>query len=286
MFLAWIWLRAVSRLSGSKTGDRGGLGKAVMWLGVVSLLPEVIDAGRRGGVFARAIEAGTLTLEVFNPREFTTDKHRTVDDRSYGGGAGMVMMTEPLRKALVAAKQAAPAGAKVVLMSPQGTTFDQALAVKEAGQDAQQAGLILVCGRYEGLDERFVQTFIDEEWSIGDYVLSGGELPALVVMDAIARHIPGTLGNSLSIIDESHLDGTLDYPHYTRPARSASQTEGQEVPEVLLSGNHRRIQEYRRREALGRTFDRRPEMLTGRVFSERDRKLLKDCIASRAVHES
>ena len=265
-----------------------------MWLGVVSLLPEVIDAGRRGGVFARALDAGTLTLEVFNPREFTTDKHRTVDDRSYGGGAGMVMMTEPLRKALMAAKQAAPANAKVVLMSPQGKTFDQALAVKEAaqetGQETQQAGLILVCGRYEGLDERFVQAYIDEEWSIGDYVLSGGEFPALVVMDAIARHIPGTLGNSLSIIDESHLDGTLDYPHYTRPLILASQTEAQEeveeVPEVLLSGNHRRVQEYRRREALGRTFDRRPEMLTGRVFSERDRKLLKDCIASRAVHES
>lgn len=253
-----------------------------MWLGVVSLLPELIDAGRSGGVFARAVDAGMLDLEVFNPRAFTSDKHRTVDDRPYGGGAGMVMMTEPLRLALMAAKEAAPANTKVVLMSPQGKTFDQALAV----QQSQQKGLILVCGRYEGLDERFVQNYIDEEWSIGDFVLSGGELPALVVMDAIARHIPGILGNSLSIIDESHLDGTLDYPHYTRPLVMEPQTKGVEVPEVLLSGNHKKVQEFRRREALGRTFDRRPEMLTGRVFSERDRKLLKDCIASRAVQES
>jgi len=248
-----------------------------MWFGVISLLPEVVAAATSAGVFARAIKTGTLTLEVFNPRDFTSDKHRTVDDRPYGGGAGMVMMTQPLVKALAAAKRAAPTGTKVVLMSPQGEVFEQSKAIGQG----QHPGLIFVCGRYEGIDERFVRSHIDEEWSIGDYVLSGGELPALVVMDAIARHIPGTLGNSLSIIDESHLDGTLDYPHYTRPLEA----DGIAVPDALFSGNHAAVAEFRRREALGRTFDRRPDMLTKRVFSDQDRKLLKMCIAKQALHE-
>ncbi len=243
-----------------------------MWLGVISVLPELVDAARSGGVFARALNAGTLQLQIFNPRDFSLDKHRTVDDRPYGGGAGMVMMTAPLVAALEAAQAAAPSPAKVVLMDPQGTQFTQAKAVQESQADS----LILVCGRYEGLDQRFVDHHVDERWSIGDYVLSGGELAALVVFDAIARHIPGTLGNSLSIFDESHLDGTLDYPHYTRPVDSAEGT----VPKVLLSGDHKRIIEYRRREALQRTFQQRPDMLTRRVFDDRDRKLLTACFAS------
>lgn len=243
-----------------------------MWLGVVSVLPELIDAARSGGVFARALSAGTLHLQVFNPRDFSLDKHRTVDDRPYGGGAGMVMMTAPLVAALEAAQAAAPSPAKVVLMDPQGAQFTQATAM----QESQAESLILVCGRYEGLDQRFVDHHIDERWSIGDYVLSGGELAALVVFDTIARHIPGTLGNSLSIIDESHLDGMLDYPHYTRPVDSAEGT----VPKVLLSGDHKQILEYRRREALQRTFQQRPDMLTRRVFDDRDRKLLTACFAS------
>lgn len=243
-----------------------------MWLGVISVLPELIDAARSGGVFARALNAGTLQLQVFNPRDFSLDKHRTVDDRPYGGGAGMVMMTAPLVAALEAAQAAAPGPAKVVLMDPQGAQFTQATAV----QESQAESLILVCGRYEGLDQRFVDHHIDERWSIGDYVLSGGELAALVVFDTIARHIPGTLGNSLSIIDESHLDGMLDYPHYTRPVDSAEGT----VPKVLLSGDHKQILDYRRREALQRTFQQRPDMLTRRVFDDRDRKLLTACFAS------
>ena len=249
-----------------------------MWIGVISLLPEIIAAGTSGGVFSRAVASGVITVEVFNPRDFTSDKHRTVDDKPYGGGAGMVMMVEPLQAALQAAKEAAPAEVPVVLLSPQGRAFDQSVAV----ECSQNQGLILVCGRYEGIDERFVQRYIDAEWSIGDYVLSGGELPALVVMDAIARHIPGTLGNSLSIIDESYLDGTLDYPHYTRPV----EFEGARVPAELLSGDHRKISAYRRREALGRTFERRPELLIRRVFSDEDRELLKACISREAEGDS
>jgi tRNA (guanine37-N1)-methyltransferase len=223
-------------------------------------------------------QLGVIDVEVFNPRDFARDRYKTVDDRPYGGGAGMVMMAETLRLALEAAKARAPEGVRVVLMSPQGVTFNQQMAV----QQSQRPGMIVVCGRYEGVDQRFVDKHVDEEWSIGDYVLSGGELPALVVMDAIARHVPGTLGNSLSIIDESHLDGTLDYPHYTRPV----ETEGTAVPEVLLSGNHTRVAQYRRREALQRTFDRRPEMLTCRVFNDTDRKLLQECFASEQIHHS
>ena len=243
-----------------------------MWLGVITVLPELVESARSGGVFARALDAGSLQLQIFNPRDFTLDKHRTVDDRPYGGGAGMVMMTAPLVAALEAARTAAPSPAKVVLMDPQGEVFQQAKAV----QESHTGSLIIVCGRYEGLDQRFVDRYIDERWSIGDYVLSGGELAALVVCDAIARHIPGTLGNSLSVFDESHLDGTLDYPHYTRPVDTA---EGS-VPDVLLSGDHQRIFEYRRREALQRTFQQRPDMLTRRVFSEADRKLLTACFAT------
>jgi tRNA (guanine37-N1)-methyltransferase len=241
-----------------------------MWIGVISLLPEMIAAGTAAGVFGRAVASGVVTVEVFNPRDFTSDRHRTVDDKPYGGGAGMVMMVEPLQAALQAAKKAAPAEVPVIMLSPQGRVFEQSVAVEHS----DQPGLILVCGRYEGIDERFVAGHIDAEWSIGDYVLSGGEIPALVVMDAIARHIPGTLGNSLSIIDESYLDGTLDYPHYTRPV----EFEGARVPAELLSGDHRKISAYRRREALGRTFERRPELLIRRVFSDEDRELLKACI--------
>jgi len=246
-----------------------------MWIGIVSVLPEMLQIGVSGGVFARAVKAGIVDLAVFDPRDYVHDRHRTVDDKSYGGGPGMVMLYAPLAAALEAARQAAPNSAPVVLLSPQGVVFDQDLACEESKRDA----LILVCGRYEGLDERFIARHVDAEWSIGDYVLSGGELPALVVMDAIARQIPGTLGNALSIKDESHLDGLLDYPHYTRPVESDHAT----VPEVLLSGDHKKVNEYRRREALGRTFDRRPEMLTQRVFSEHDRKLLRECFDRRST---
>ena len=242
-----------------------------MWFGFVTVLPEIIDAGLVGGVFARGVDKGLLQVSTYNPRDYTDNKHRSIDDRPYGGGAGMVMMYQPLLDALRAAQVQAPRATKVVLMSPQGQRFEQHRATDTAKSD----GLIIICGRYEGLDERFVQAHVDEEWSVGDFVLSGGELPGLIVADAISRHIPGILGNSLSIIDESHLDGRLDYPHYTRPEQVGSFGTG-EVPAVLLSGDHNRIADYRRREALQRTYTRRPDMLTQKIFSVRDRKLLRE----------
>ena len=242
-----------------------------MWLGVITLFPEMFDAVAGNGVFGRAVDNGVISLHCYNPRDFASDKHRTVDDRPYGGGPGMVMMVEPLRKALEAAQEQAPENSLVVLMSPQGEVFSQAKGI----DSGQLAGLILICGRYEGIDERFIREHVDAEWSIGDYVLSGGELAAMVVTDAIARHLPGTLGNQMSVIDESHLDGTLDYPHYTRPEKLGLDV----VPADLLSGNHKRMARYRRREALKRTLDRRPDLLTGRVFSQEDRKLLEECFA-------
>lgn len=247
-----------------------------MWLGVITLLPEMFDAVSKDGVFGRALSAGRVTLNRFNPRDFTADKHRTVDDRPYGGGPGMVMMVEPLEKALKAAKRVAPEGAKVVLMSPQGVRFDQQLARVESNSP----GLILICGRYEGVDERFVSEHVDVEWSVGDYVLSGGELPAMTIMDAISRHIPGTLGNQQSVIDESHLDGTLDYPHYTRPEIVGEQS----VPAELMSGDHNRTRRYRRSLALQRTLERRPDLLTGRLFDSLDRQLLTACAQQLGPH--
>jgi tRNA (guanine37-N1)-methyltransferase len=247
-----------------------------MWLGVISLLPEMFDAVSNDGVFGRALASGRLTLNRYNPRDFTKDKHRTVDDRPYGGGPGMVMMVEPLRQALAVAKADAPADTKVVLMSPQGKRFDQGLALTEAAA----SGLILICGRYEGIDERFVSQYVDAEWSVGDYVLSGGELPAMTVMDAISRHLPGTLGNQQSVIDESHLDGTLDYPHYTRPEIVGTQS----VPQELMGGDHNRTRRYRRSLALQRTMERRPDLLTGRLFDPLDRQLLTACAQQLGPH--
>ena len=247
-----------------------------MWLGVISLLPEMFDAVSNDGVFGRALASGRLTLNRYNPRDFTKDKHRTVDDRPYGGGPGMVMMVEPLRQALAAAKADAPADTKVVLMSPQGKRFDQGLALTEAAAP----GLILICGRYEGIDERFVSQYVDAEWSVGDYVLSGGELPAMTVMDAISRHLPGTLGNQQSVIDESHLDGTLDYPHYTRPEFVGTES----VPSELMTGDHNRTKRFRRSLALQRTLERRPDLLTGRLFEPLDRQLLTACAEQLGAH--
>ena len=237
-----------------------------MWFGIVTLFPELVQSAASAGVFGRAIQNGIVTLETFNPRDFTSDRHRTVDDKPYGGGAGMVMLYEPLALAIQAARARAPEDTAAVMLSPQGEVFDQGMAVAQT----ENPGLILVCGRYEGVDERFIEQHIDQQWSIGDFVLSGGEIPALAAMDAIARHIPGTLGNRLSIIDESHLDGLLDYPHYTRP----EETDGLRVPGQLLSGNHAQVSDYRRREALYKTFARRPDLLVGRVFEDKDRELL------------
>lgn len=237
-----------------------------MWIGVVSLFPELILDIASVGVLGRAVQRGGLAIEVFNPRDHATDRHATVDDRTYGGGPGMVMLAEPLLKCIEEAKSKAPASARVVCLTPQGARLDQA----GVARLADETSLVLVAGRYEGIDERVLQLAVDEEVSIGDYVLTGGELPAMVLIDAMSRLLPGTLGNSASARAESHLDGLLEYPHYTRPETVA----GLKVPAVLLSGDHAAVATWRRAQALRRTWLRRPELLAHRRLSDRDAALL------------
>jgi tRNA (guanine37-N1)-methyltransferase len=239
-----------------------------MRFAVVTLFPEMIRDALAHGVVGRAMAGGLLGVETFDPRSFTTDVHRTVDDRPYGGGPGMVLKVQPVRDALGAATTAMPPGSRRVYLSAAGRRFDQALA-REA---LTWPGLILLAGRYEGVDERVIGADIDAEWTIGDYVLSGGELPALVVIDAIARLLPGTLGSAESAEAESFSDGLLDWPHYTRPALQ----DGLAVPEVLTGGDHAAIARWRLREALGRTWLRRPELLEGRQLGSEERVLLEE----------
>ena len=238
---------------------------------VITIFPEVIRAAMAEGVVARAVREGRLDIDLVNPREHTSDRRRNVDDRPFGGGPGMVMLAAPLASAVATARESLPSSAPVILLSPQGERFRQQTATELAESD----GFVLVAGRYEGIDERFVEQNVDREISIGDYVLSGGELPALVVIDAVARLLPGALGNPASVLDESHVDGLLDWPHYTRPEIHA----GRRVPPVLLSGNHAEVARWRRREALGRTWQRRPELLLDRDISSHDRTLLAEYIA-------
>lgn len=238
---------------------------------VVTLLPEMFEAARLG-VTGRAFERGLAQLRLWNPRDYTHDVHRTVDDRPYGGGPGMVMKVEPLRAAILDAKRAAP-GSRVAYLSPQGRRFDQQAAAELAGRD----GLILVAGRYEGIDERIIARHVDEEWSIGDYVLSGGELAAMVLMDVVLRLRPGVLGHEDSAAQDSYTAGLLDCPHYTRP----EEIDGLQVPAVLLSGNHEAIRRWRLGQALGRTWERRPDLLAQRALSDEERKLLDDYIGAR-----
>ena len=219
---------------------------------VITLFPEEFTPLVSLGVTGRGISSGKVALELLNPREFATDRHRTVDDRPYGGGPGMVMAVEPLRSTIRAAKERAGL-AKASLLSPQGRPLDQD-AVREL---ALREELILVCGRYEGIDERLIELEIDEEWSIGDYVLSGGELAAAVLIDAVTRLLPGVLGDEQSAQQDSFMDGLLDCQHYTRP----EEIEGLAVPPVLLSGDHGAIERWRRKQSLGRTWLRRPELL-------------------------
>ncbi len=238
-----------------------------MRIDVVSIFPDMFAAIRDYGITGRAMRAGLLTLKVWNPRDFSEDKHRNVDDRPYGGGPGMVMAAPPLARTLDAVRREQP-GTRVSYLSPQGRRLDHA-AVAELGQ---RNGLILLAGRYEGVDERIIETAVDEEWSIGDYVLSGGELPAMVVIDAVARRLPGALGDEDSAEQDSFVDGLLDCPHYTRP----EQYGGRQVPEVLLSGDHARIARWRKKQALGRTWLRRPDLLAMRSLSEDERALLEE----------
>jgi tRNA (guanine37-N1)-methyltransferase len=239
-----------------------------MHFDVISLFPEMIVSGSSYGVVGKAIEKGLVTLSVWNPRDFVHDKHRTVDDRPYGGGPGMVMKYQPLMDALAHAKAIHSKTAKVVYLSPQGKPIKQNL----LEQVSKQEQLILIAGRYEGIDERFIESRCDEEWSLGDFVISGGELAALVVIDGISRLMPGVLGAEESAIEDSHVNGLLDYPHYTRPEKIGDKL----VPKVLLSGNHAEIARWRLKQSLGRTWKKRPDLLQNKNLTTEQQELLKE----------
>ncbi|HSG58179.1 MAG TPA: tRNA (guanosine(37)-N1)-methyltransferase TrmD [Woeseiaceae bacterium] len=239
-----------------------------MQIAVVSIFPDMVGQVAEYGVVGRAQERGLLTLSCDNPRDHTEDAHRTVDDRPYGGGPGMVLKYEPAAKAIRAARERLPEGSPVVCLSPQGRVFDQATARRYAGLQ----GLILLAGRYEGIDERLIENEVDEELSLGDFVLSGGEIAAMAVVDAVARLLPGVLGDDESAIQDSFEDGLLDHPHYTRP----ESIDGQRVPAVLLSGDHARIARWRDKQALGRTYLRRPDLVKKMELNKEQRKLLEE----------
>lgn len=240
---------------------------------VITLFPEMFAAIGDYGITSRAVKQELLQLTCWNPRSYTTDRHHTVDDRPFGGGPGMVMKIKPLEDALADARQASGGQAKVIYLSPQGRPLTQA-AVREL---AKEERLILIAGRYEGVDERFIETHVDEEWSIGDYVLSGGELPAMVLIDAVTRLLPGALGHADSAEEDSFTDGLLDCPHYTRPEVYADKR----VPEVLLGGNHEHIRRWRLQQSLGRTYERRADLLERRSLSGEENKLLAEYLRER-----
>ena len=239
-----------------------------MQFGVVSLFPEMVGTIGEFGVVGRAEQRELISLEIDNPRDYTNDVHRTVDDRPYGGGPGMVMKFEPVSAALVAMKDKLPEGCPVVYLSPQGRVFDQAMALRFA----ELPGLIMLAGRYEGIDERLVEAHIDEEVSLGDFVLSGGEIAAMAVIDAVVRLLPGVLGDDESAVQDSFMEGLLDHPHYTRPEEIA----GRKVPDVLLSGDHARIARWRYKQALGRSFVRRPDLLEKLDLNDEQQTLLDE----------
>jgi tRNA (guanine37-N1)-methyltransferase len=233
---------------------------------VVTLFPEMFTAVAGSGITSRALEAGLWSLTTWNPRDFTTDRYRTVDDRPYGGGPGMVMMAEPIERTLDAVKTAG--GGRVLYLSPQGRKLDHRRVMELSGARA----VTLLCGRYEGVDERLLARRVDEEISIGDFVLSGGEIAAMALMDAVVRQLPGAVGDCASVMEESFADGLLDCPQYTRPEKYRDEP----VPEVLLSGHHQKIRRWRLKQALGRTWLRRPDLLAARDLSEEERLLLEE----------
>jgi tRNA (guanine37-N1)-methyltransferase len=235
---------------------------------IVTIFPKMIDAGVAEGVISRGIAGGLIDLRVHDLREFTTDRHRSVDDMPYGGGPGMVMKPEPLVRALEAVRATRGTPDAVIVTSPQGHPFTQ----REAERFAAMRHVALVCGRYEGIDERVMSLVGAEELSIGDYVLSGGELAALVVVDAVSRLVPGVVGDEQSVVEDSFARGLLDYPHYTRPAEFG----GLKVPDVLLSGHHADVRRWRKKEALARTLARRPELLTSAVLDAEEQALLDE----------
>ena len=239
-----------------------------MKIALITLFPEMFEALTGYGISSRAVNQGLLEVSSFNPRDFTDDPHATVDDRPYGGGPGMVMTIEPLRKAISAAKDWIQGESLVVYLSPQGMVLQQTA----VNQFATGQSLILIAGRYEGIDERLIELEVDQEWSIGDYVLSGGELPAMVFMDALIRQLPGALGHKESANQDSFADGILDCPHYTRPEKY----QGLDVPEVLLSGNHEKIRQWRLKQSLLRTKQRRPDLLEKLELNDEQKALLKE----------
>ena len=239
-----------------------------MKIALITLFPEMFEALTGYGISSRAVNQGLVEVSSFNPRDFTDDPHATVDDRPYGGGPGMVMTIEPLCKAISAAKDWIQGEPLVVYLSPQGKVLQQSA----VNQFATEQSLILIAGRYEGIDERLIELEVDQEWSIGDYVLSGGELPAMVFMDALIRQLPGALGHKESANQDSFADGILDCPHYTRPEKF----EGLDVPEVLLSGNHEKIRQWRLKQSLLRTKQRRPDLLEKLELDDEQKALLKE----------
>jgi tRNA (guanine37-N1)-methyltransferase len=246
-----------------------------MWIGVVSLFPEMFKAVTDYGISRRAVENGLLTLEVWNPREFTEDKHHTVDDKPYGGGPGMLMKVQPLKDAIDAAKSKAQAQCPVIYLSPQGKPLEQA----DLASLAMLPEMILVAGRYEGIDERLIESAIDMEVSIGDFVASGGELPAMLLIDGVTRLLPGAVGDTDSVEQDSFSNGLLDYPQYTRPETEGGLT----VPEVLMSGDHGRIARWRKMQSLGRTYEKRPDLITARTLTEEEKQLLDEYLAKRGT---
>ena len=238
---------------------------------VVTLFPEMFDAISKHGITSRALQQNIYKLQFWNPRDFTTDNHKTVDDRPYGGGPGMVMLADPLDLAINAAKQVQAADkidSWVIHLSPAG----KALTHEKVMELSQRSGLILLASRYEGVDQRLIDAEVDEEISIGDYVLTGGELPAMALIDAIVRQLPGSLGDSDSAIEDSFVDGLLDCPHYTRP----EEYKGVKVPEILLSGNHAKIKQWRLKMSLHRTRDQRPDLLAVRPLTKEEARLLQE----------
>ncbi|MCH8159841.1 MAG: tRNA (guanosine(37)-N1)-methyltransferase TrmD [Proteobacteria bacterium] len=248
-----------------------------MRIGVISLFPEMVSTIAEYGVVGRAQRRELIALLVENPRDFTDDAHRTVDDRPYGGGPGMVMKYEPLAAAVQAAREKLPQGCPVIYLSPQGKVFDQAIARRLA----ELPGMVLLAGRYEGIDERFIESQVDEELSLGDFVLSGGEIAAMAVIDAVVRLLPGVLGDDESAAQDSFMEGLLDYPHYTRPEKVGDN----EVPKVLLSGDHARIERWRHKQALGRSFLRRPELLEKLELDDEQQALLDEFLKEQRLKE-
>ena len=242
---------------------------------VVTLFPEMFSAITGSGITSRALERGLWSVTTWNPRDFTTDSYRSVDDRPYGGGPGMLMLAEPIERTLGAVKSAG--GGRTIYLSPQGGRLDH----RRVMELTQEPAVTLLCGRYEGVDERLLRRQVDEEVSVGDFVLSGGEIAAMALMDAVVRQLPGALGDEASVVEESFADGLLDCPQYTRP----EEYQGEKVPTVLLSGHHENIRRWRLKQALGRTWLRRPDLLAARALSEEERKLLGEFQREYGSHE-